>query len=93
MESEALLQQATVNTRDQFMRSPALQRIGEDAAIEAMDSYDRTGQRLFSDKAKFDKSIDECRTSERQETSQPTHYLPRCDSHCVNFDPYQETEI
>jgi type I restriction enzyme R subunit len=39
MENEALVQQATVNTRDQFKQSPALQRIGEDAAIEAMVSY------------------------------------------------------
>jgi len=53
MENEALVQQATVNTRDQFKQSPALQRIGEDAAIEAMDNYERMGQRLFSDKAKL----------------------------------------
>jgi len=48
----ALVQRATVNIRDQFKPSPALQRIGEDAAIEAMDCYERMGQRLLSDKAK-----------------------------------------
>ena len=39
MENEALVQRSTVNIRDQFKLSPALQRIGEDAAIEAMVSY------------------------------------------------------
>jgi|GEM_PF-6183304 hypothetical protein len=53
MQSEALVQRATVYTRDQFKQSPAQQRIGEDAAIEAMDSYELMGQRLFSDKAKL----------------------------------------
>ncbi len=53
LEMVALVQRATVNTRDQFKQSAVLQRIGEDAAIEAMDSYERMGQRLFSDKAKL----------------------------------------
>jgi len=49
----ALVQRMTVNTRDQFMRSPAQQRIGEDAAIVPMDNCERMGQRLLSDKAKL----------------------------------------
>jgi type I restriction enzyme R subunit len=53
MENEALVQQATANTRDQFKQSPTLQKIGEDAAIEAMDNYEKMGQKLFSDKAKL----------------------------------------
>jgi len=53
LEDVALVQRMTVNTRDQFMRSPAQQRIGEDAAIEAMNNYERMGQRLLSHTAKL----------------------------------------
>ncbi len=53
LEDVALVQRMTVNTRDQFMRSPAQQRIGEDAAIVPMDNCERMGQRLFSHTAKL----------------------------------------
>jgi hypothetical protein len=52
-ENEALVQQATVNIREQFKPSPAQQRIGEVAAIEAMNNYERMGQRLLSHTAKL----------------------------------------
>lgn len=53
MENEALVQQATANTRDQFKQSPSLRKIGEGAAIEAMDNYEKMGQKLFSDSNKL----------------------------------------
>lgn len=57
IENDEINKQAKANSKQQFIQSPTIHRVGVDASVAAMDSYQTMGKKLFQDKVKLDQFL------------------------------------